>query len=151
MIQPSDLNKFNLLNGLSEEQIENIIPLMIQEEYEPGVKIITEGKPNDKIYFITSGHVLVTIKDVVINNFSEGDAFGDMEVLDVMPATASINALSHIKVITISNKALRAIYNIDVRTFSLIVMNIARELSRRLRKMVEKIVSVTPIESTDFS
>ena len=64
-----------------------------------------------------------------------------MEVLDVMPAVATIKALTPVKVMTFSNKALRAVYNIDVKTFSLMIMNLARDLSRRLRKMDEYITS----------
>ena len=128
-----------------EEQIENIIPLMVREEFNPNDMIITEGKSNDKVYFIIRGQVSVTKKEIALSRFSEGEAFGEMEVLDVMPAVASIKAMTPVTVMTISNKALRAIYNIDVKTFSLIVMNLARDLSRRLRKMDEKLASLPPI------
>ena len=37
----------------------------------------------------------------------------------------------------ISNRALRDIYKADVSTFSMIIMNLARDLSRRLRRMDE--------------
>ena len=124
-----------------EEQIENIIPLMVQEEYAPNEMIITEGKSNDKVFFILNGQVVITKKDVELTRFSEGDAFGEMEVLDVMPAVASIKAISPVTLMSISNKALRVIYNLDVKTFSLIIMNLARDLSRRLRKMDEKLTS----------
>jgi CRP-like cAMP-binding protein len=83
--------------------------------------------------------VVVTKDETVITRFGEGEAFGEMEVLDVMPAIASIKSLSPIKAMSISNKTLREIYKIDIKIFSLIVMNLARDLSRRLRKMDEKL------------
>jgi CRP-like cAMP-binding protein len=141
MVYASTLQRYSLFGGMLEEQIENIIPLMEQEEFGPDKMIITEGKPNDKIYFVIQGQVAAIKKDIVLKNFSEGEAFGEMEVLDIMPSVASIKTLSPVTVMSISNKALRTIYNMDVKTFSLIIMNLARELSRRLRKMDEVFAS----------
>jgi len=120
-----------------EEQIESIIPFMQQERYDPDEFIITEGRANDKIYFLIEGQVAVTKKDIVLSRFGEGEAFGEMEVLDVMSAVASIKALSNVTLMSISNKSLREIYKLDVKIFSLIIMNLARDLSRRLRKADE--------------
>jgi CRP-like cAMP-binding protein len=141
MVKPEVLQKYSLFGGLGEDQIENILPLMQQEKYGPNETIITEGKPNDKIFFIIEGHVAVTKRDVILSKFGEGEAFGEMEVLDVMPAVATIKSLSQVTIMSISNKTLREIYKKDVKAFSLILMNLARDLSRRLRRMDEKLTS----------
>jgi CRP-like cAMP-binding protein len=141
MVKPETLSKYSLFGGLLEEQIESIMPLMAKENFEPEDFIITEGKPNDKIYFLIEGQVAVSKGNVTLSRFGEGEAFGEMEVLDVMPAIASIKALSKVTVMSISNKSLREIYKIDVKIFSLMIMNLARDLSRRLRKMDEKFAS----------
>jgi CRP-like cAMP-binding protein len=138
MVYVETLQKYALFGGMIDEQIEKIIPLMKQERYTPNELVITEGKPHDKIYFLIEGRVEVTKRDIVLSRFSEGEAFGEMEVLDVMPAIASIRAVTQVRVMTISNQALREIYRIDVKIFSLIIMNLARDLSRRLRRMDER-------------
>jgi len=139
MIRPEVLQKYAFFGGLLEDQIETIIPLMQKETFVSGESIITEGKSNDKIFFLIEGHVEVRKKDITLSHFGEGETFGEMEVLDVMPAIASINARSQVTTMSISNKALREIYKMDIKTFSLIIMNLARDLSRRLRKMDEKL------------
>lgn len=141
MVQPQTLQKYSLFGGLLEEQIESILPHMQMESYSPEDTIIAEGKPNDKIYFLIEGQVVVTKKDVVLSRFGEGEAFGEMEVLDVMPAIATIKPISPVKVMSISNRALREIYKVDIKAFSLILMNLARDMSRRLRKMDDKVTS----------
>jgi len=140
MVHPQTLQKYALFGGLSEEQIKNILPYMLHETYRADELIITEGKPNDKVYFLIEGQVAVIKKDTLLMRFSEGEAFGEMEVLDVMPAAASIKSLTEVTVMSVSNKALRTIYKIDIAAFSLILMNLARDLSRRLRRMDEKLV-----------
>jgi CRP-like cAMP-binding protein len=141
MVKPQTLQKYSVFGGLMEEQIESIMPLMLLENFAADEMIITEGDPNDKIYFLITGQVAVIKKDIELSRFTEGEAFGEMEVLDIMPSIASIKALSQVTTMSISNKSLREIYKLDVKIFSLIIMNLARDLSRRLRKMDEKVAS----------
>jgi CRP-like cAMP-binding protein len=139
MIQSSTLQKYALFGGLMEEQIQEILQFMEKEKFDPEDMIITEGRPNDRLFFIIEGQVAVSKKDVVLARFSEGDVFGEMEILDVMPAVASIKALTKVTTMTISNKSMREIYKKDIITFTLVLMNLARDLVRRLRKMDEKL------------
>jgi len=143
MVNPESLQKYSLFGGLEPGQIELIHPLMTLETFGPDEYIITEGKPNDKIYFLIEGTVAVTKNNVALSRFGEGEEFGEIEVLDVMPSAASIRSISNVKVMSISNKTLRDIYKLDIKIFSLMIMNLARDLSRRLRRMDEKLAEVT--------
>jgi CRP-like cAMP-binding protein len=139
MVESQALQHYSLFGGLLEEQIDQIRPLMEQEAYQSGDAIITEGSPNDKIRFILDGKVAVFKENIKLFEFGKGDAFGEMEVLDVMPSAATIRALSPTRVMSISNRTLREIYKIDIKTFSLLIMNLARDLSRRLRSMDDRV------------
>ena len=141
MVKSESLQKYSLFGGLLEEQIQSLIPLMKEESYNPGELIITEGSANDKIFFIIEGQVSVSKRDVELSRFGEGEAFGEMEVLDVMSATASIKSISQVTALSISNRALHQIYKMDVKIFALMLMNLARDLCRRLRKSDEKLAS----------
>jgi CRP-like cAMP-binding protein len=140
MVTSGTLTKHSLFGGVLEEQIEKILPLMVQETYGAGEVIIVEGQRNDRIRFIIEGKVKVEKGGIVLSEFGEGDTFGEMEVLDVMPSVASIKALSPVTVMSISNMALHEIYKTDVKIFALLIMNLARDLSRRLRKMDDKAI-----------
>jgi CRP-like cAMP-binding protein len=61
------------------------------------------------------------------------DWFGEMSILDVMPRSATVRALSPSRVLRITAHDLDALYRRDLRSYSLLVLNIAREMSRRLR------------------
>ena len=140
MITLETLQKYSFFGGLPEEQIEKILPLMELESYGPDTDIIVEGRINDRIYFLISGDVAVIKGGVSLTRLGEGEIFGEMEVLDVMPSAATIRSLCDVTVMAISNKAFREIYKSDIKAFSLMTMNLARDLSRRLRKMNEKAV-----------
>ncbi len=51
--------------------------------------------------------------------------------------SASIRALEPVNALSLSNGDLLKIYQTDMPTFTLIVLNLARELSRRLRRLDE--------------
>jgi len=142
MLNPHDLHKYSLFGGLQDEQIELIIPLMEQENYEAGSEIIMEGTANDKVRFILEGSVAVEKRGLILTEFKKGDTFGEMEVLDIMPATASIKALNSVTVMSISNKSLRQIYKNDIKAFAIIIMNLARDVSRRLRALNERVIEI---------
>jgi CRP-like cAMP-binding protein len=127
------LQKHALFGGFSVEQIDKIVPLMDHETFNAGDTILVEGSPNDKIHFLVEGRVAILKGDLLLSELTEGHTFGEMEVLDIMPASATAKAVTDVTVMTMSNRALREIYHDDVKTFSLLLMNLARDLSRRIR------------------
>ena len=144
MIDLSVLGKCSLFDGLDEEQIGRIMPLMEHEEYEAGKDIIVEGTPSKRLRVILEGRVLVVKHGMILSEFGAGDVFGEMEVLDVGPVEATIKTLVPTSVIALSIDALGEIYEHNLEIYSFLVMNLARDLSRRLRRMNSKAVSHSP-------
>jgi CRP/FNR family transcriptional regulator, cyclic AMP receptor protein len=149
MVEPEKLQKYSLFGGLLPDQINQILPHMIDESYNAGDIIIVENTPNDSIRFIVEGQVAVIKNNKLLCEVGEGNTFGEMEVLDVMPSVATIKAIVPTRTISISNRELREIYKFDLQSFSLIVMNLARDLSRRLRYMDERAVEDAPQKKND--
>jgi CRP-like cAMP-binding protein len=137
MVDSSHLSKYSLFGGLLLEQIEELLPLMKHETYAAGEDIIAEGKRNDRIRFIISGRVEVLKNGLVLSERREGDTVGEMELLDMLPAAATVRSVGPVEVTSLSNTTLHEIYKRDIKAFSLIVMNLARDLSRRLHRMDE--------------
>lgn len=132
------LRKYAFFGGLSDEQIDMVRSLMEEEYYKNGDAIILEGSQNDKLHFILEGKATASKGGVELIEFKAGDTFGEMEILDVMPSAATILALSDTKILSLSHRSLHKLSRLDIKTFSLIIMNLARDLSRRLRRMDEK-------------
>jgi CRP-like cAMP-binding protein len=144
MIEPSELQKYSLFGGLMQDQIDGVFPLMKHEKYEAGETIIAEGEENGRVIFIFSGRVAVIKNGLVLTELKEGDTVGEMEVLDMMSSAATIRALETVEAASISNGAFYEIYKQDLKTFAIIVMNLARDMSRRLRKMDDRVVKESP-------
>jgi CRP/FNR family transcriptional regulator, cyclic AMP receptor protein len=149
MVDLTSLHSHSLFGGITEEQITSIRDFFVYEEYAEGEFIEKEGETGDRIYFIIDGNVEILkkiTKSGTLNRiftFSEGDVFGEMELIDVQPCAASVRALKTTKVLTLSNKGLYSICKYDLKVFSLIIMNLARDISRRLRK-ADDIIALCP-------
>jgi len=137
MIDTNALQKYSLFGGVLPEQIDRIKPLFSYARYDAGDMPMREGDPNDKIFFIVGGRVSVSKQGITIAELGEGETFGEMELIDVMPSIATVTALEPLEVVTISNAALYKISKCEPKAFALMIMNLARDLSRRLRRMDE--------------
>ncbi|MEI6874500.1 MAG: cyclic nucleotide-binding domain-containing protein [Spirochaetota bacterium] len=137
MVDPGALEKYSLFGGLVPAEIELVRTLLGRASLTEGEAVVVEGEPSDRIYFILEGRVAVSKRGIPIADLVEGDTFGEMEFLDVMPSVATIRAKTSTELATISNRALYELSKMSLKTYAIIVMNLARDLSRRLRRMDE--------------
>lgn len=141
-------NKFlyshSLFGGLTEVELDEIRTHFKEEHYKTGDIILREGEPNNRLFFIISGSVSIVRQrfsssnpaeeeTVVLSNFVEGDTFGEMELIDIQPCAASVRADSDTVAYTFTNNDLYQLSKWNPKTHTMIIMNLAREISRRLR------------------
>ena len=144
MVDVAALQKYSLFGALLPEDIDRLRPFMQNVDYAVGEEIIREGEPNGRLHFVLEGRVEVLKRDQELLELGEGETFGEVEVLDPKPAVASIKALVPTRVAIISNSALHEIYKADPRIFAIIIMNLARDIARRLRRMDEMACGAPP-------
>jgi CRP/FNR family transcriptional regulator, cyclic AMP receptor protein len=147
MIAFESLKDYSLFGGLQPDELESIRPLLETKSHDAGDLLLREGQPNDRIYFILEGSVSIERSGTVLATLGEGDTFGEMEFLDVMPAVATVRARVATTVAAISNRALRELSRTSMRAFALVVMNLARDLSRRLRRMDEIVAGLRSVQT----
>ena len=68
-----------------------------------------------------------------MREFVPGDCFGEMALMDLFPRSASIRALADCTAIELTPDDLMRLYEHDLEQFTLVQMNIGREVCRRLR------------------
>lgn len=143
MINAKFLQCHSLFGGITDEEMKKIIPHLKEEQFDAGTDIVVEDDDGDRIYFICQGSVEVLKKHTDANNTTQrklaelyaGDAFGEMELIDVQHRAATVRALEPVSALSLSNKDLYQLYHEDIKIFTVIMMNLARDISRRLRKM----------------
>jgi CRP-like cAMP-binding protein len=141
MVTREYLQSHALFGGVDDDAMADIIPLRRHETYTKGAYVVREGDPESQMYFIRAGTVEVVkfsdtqareLRLVILN---EGDTFGEMELIDIQSRSASVRALENLTVLTLSSEDMYEIFERNQAAFIIMLMNIAREISRRLRKM----------------
>jgi len=84
-------------------------------EYKPGTRIILEGEESQDVYYILEGHVRIN-KRVVLHDgrhiqsgfcdLAEGDTFGELNLFDGSPRSASVVAIDQVKLLKINRGVL---------------------------------------------
>ena len=69
----------------------------------------------------------------LLRRLAAGDCFGEMALIDLLPRSASVIALDDCEALQITAGMLHEIYRHDPEQFTLLQMNMGREVSRRLR------------------
>ncbi len=136
------LKRCSLFGGLTGDAFEHLRPYIRRQGFPAGTVILAEGSVNDRIYFIESGRVAITkatsseigTVDRHIVTMAGGDTFGEMELIDIQPCEATVRAVEDTVTLTLSNHDLYRVSKVDMKTYALLIMNLARELSRRLRQ-----------------
>lgn len=129
-----------MFGGLGEAELNLVRPLLDEIDYAAGSRILVQGEPNNSVYFILSGEVAIRKhpgeqggKEREIAILHAGDSFGEMELIDIQSCAASVVCLTDVRVITLSNRNLYLLSKTNLMTYTMIIMNLARDISRRLR------------------
>lgn len=130
-----------IFGGIREDILDFILATAEILTIPSGEYFFRENDTGNAMFVLESGKVAVikTWKSVeyLLTEFHEGDCFGEMSLIDLGPRTASVVALEECSAIKLSNSNILRIYQKDLEQFTMIQMNMGREVSRRLRSMDE--------------
>ncbi|MFA7370887.1 MAG: cyclic nucleotide-binding domain-containing protein [Sphaerochaetaceae bacterium] len=140
------LRQHSMFGGLSEEELNLVRPLLVEHTYLQDQTLLNQGEPNSTVYFIVSGEVSVVKNNRLLTTLTVGDSFGEMELIDIQPCAASVITLSEVNAVTLSNRDLYKLSQNHLMVFTIIIMNLARDISRRLRKTDDLLAMVSKQE-----
>ncbi len=111
-----------------------------------------ENDQGSSMFVLEEGRVAVLkswanqIQDLAYLN--KGDCFGEMALIEMCPRSASIQATEDCTAIELSIDSLHELYQHDLEQFTIIQMNMSREVCRRLRKADDRLFHVRMQTST---
>ncbi len=137
------LRTHSIFGGIPDSELEKIRDLLTVKHFPAGSDIIREGEPGGDLYLIWQGSVEVLKKDpeapdaapVRIALRNVGDSFGEMELIDIQRSEATVRAREDTITLVLTNRNLYRLEKANLKTFTMIIMNLARDISRRLRAM----------------
>lgn len=132
---PDLLRRYSLFGGLIDSQLERLVARVSVTEAAAGAVIMREGEKGDRLFCLVSGEVEVRRGDRVLARLGAGETIGEMELIDMNPRSATVVALTPCLLVALARRDILALQREDLPAFTLVIMNLARDLSRRLRQM----------------
>lgn len=133
------LREIGLFGGLDDTTLEILAAELPMQNETVGARVVNEGDPAKEMFVVVAGELEVlkrspTGSEVRVAMLGPGDWFGEMAIVDVQPRSATVRALAPSFLLRMSAEDVdQLLYRRDLKAYALLVMNIARELSRRLR------------------
>jgi CRP/FNR family cyclic AMP-dependent transcriptional regulator len=137
-VTPGELRNIGLFGALSDEVLVVLSGMLTVVLPQIGEVIFREGDEANAMYVVLSGEMEVTKAsrngvDARVAMLGPGDWFGEMSIVDIQPRSATVRSVAPSRLVRISAADLDSLYRHDVRSYAIVVLNLARELSRRLR------------------
>jgi len=137
-IAAAELRNIGLFGALSDDVLAFLSEVLRVVSPAIGETIFREGDDGSTMYVVLSGEIEITKRsrggvDARVAMLGPGDWFGEMSIIDIQPRSATVRAIAPVRLLRVSAADLDSLYRHDVRSYAIIVLNLARELSRRLR------------------
>jgi predicted MFS family arabinose efflux permease len=95
------LRRIPIFAPMAATSIERILAELIRFDVPAGEVLIREGEPGDRFYVVAEGRAQVVRDGVVIAERGPGEYFGEIALLHDVPRTATITALTPMRMIAI--------------------------------------------------
>lgn len=132
------LSNVDLFSHLTEEQLELLARHSREQLFKKNSLVIREGEAGDTMFVVDAGELKVFVSDengreLVLRQIGAGAVIGDLALLDNQPRSASVQAMSDVKVIAIAREGMHHCLSSSPE----FALNIIRSLTLRLRQATE--------------
>lgn len=131
------LKSMPIFGGINRAALELILGESEEVEFDEGYYFFREGAIGENVFVLASGTALVERNwedtPIILARFRSGDCFGEMSLIDLQRRAASVKAESAGRAIKIPYQAFQKLCQNDITQYTMIMMNLGREVSRRLR------------------
>lgn len=142
MLDPQAIKDNYLVTGLTDEQLGCIAELAEERTVDQGEVLCREGERGEDLYIVIDGMFDVKIGGEVLAQVGPSTVIGEMGLIEPRPRSASVEAVrtSHVAAINQRELRLTLIENGDLGF--LVLCNVARLLSERLRHADGKLAAL---------
>lgn len=136
-----------VFGGLRDDIVKRLLDGSHYVEREGGEPFFLEGDRGDSSFIVEAGSAALfkpgeSGASHQIRSFLPGECFGAMALLGVYPRSGVVKALEKCRAVEIKADQLFSIYQTDPEQYLLMFMNMARDLSRRLRDTDDQLVAL---------
>jgi CRP-like cAMP-binding protein len=132
------LGRIAIFAGLPDRVMSLIADNMRVVHVVPGAQLLREGEHAHSMFVVRDGELQILKRgkggtEYKLAMLKAGDVVGEMALIDIQPRSATARAIGQATLYVLDLAEIGKLYKDDVEAYALLVLNIAREISRRLR------------------
>ena len=136
------LKKSPIFSMVMTDDLRVVAQAMEKQEYFAGERIFEIGDQGDHLYIIVSGKVGISLESKpssksYIATLSSGDCFGEMNLLDDLPRSATAEVIEDTILLSLEKTRLRGL----IQSYPDMSVGMLRSLSLRLRDANQKLIN----------
>lgn len=132
------LSRVDLFSELTTAERDSLEDAARLRQGKTGEQIIHQGKARDKMFIILEGRAEVRVNHIPIVTLSGQSLVGEIEFLDMLPASADVFLLEETPLVELNYDALTRLMENQPRMGYVIMRKIAQITAMRLRKSTQK-------------
>jgi CRP/FNR family transcriptional regulator, cyclic AMP receptor protein len=142
------LQAIPIFAGLTPVALTEIAEAAQVAVFAKGDIIVREGEAGNRMFIIGSGSVevvkyLAQPGETVLAVLRARDFLGEMSIIDCVARSASIRAIEDTTLFSLKGTDLYRLFQHHPDQYAIVILNIARDISRRLRAIDEKFTAIS--------
>lgn len=132
------LGQAKLLAGLTDKERAALESAATLRHGKEGERIIEQGKSFGRMFIVLEGQIEVRVNGKIVATLPEQSLVGEVEFLDMLPASADVVILKEAQLVELNNVALTGLMKKQPRLGYVLMSEIAKIEVQRLRAMNPK-------------
>jgi hypothetical protein len=124
------LKALSIFTGTSDEVLADVAAALKEQTVTAGETVFEKGDVGRTLFIITEGRIRIYDNEWTIAELKDGDAFGEMSILDPAPRSASATALKDSHLLRLDQESFREL----LTDHSEVAWRVMQLLTRRLRE-----------------
>jgi CRP/FNR family transcriptional regulator, cyclic AMP receptor protein len=142
------LGSIPIFAGLNAAALSEIASAVEEAAFRTGDIIVREGEAGNRMFIIFSGGVEVVkhlgqTHETILAVLRPKDFLGEMSIIECVTRSASVRAVEDTSLFALKGTDLYRLFKRYPDQYAIVILNIARDLSRRLRAIDEKFSAVS--------
>jgi CRP/FNR family transcriptional regulator, cyclic AMP receptor protein len=142
------LETIPIFAGLDAVALSEIAAAVQEMCFRAGDIIVKEGESGNRMFIIHSGRVevvkhLAQAHETLLAVLRPQDFLGEMSIIECVARSASVRAVEDTTLFALKGTDLYRLFQHHPDQYAIVILNIARDLSRRLRAIDEKFSAIS--------
>ncbi|MBV9390739.1 MAG: cyclic nucleotide-binding domain-containing protein [Verrucomicrobia bacterium] len=142
------LETIPIFAGLNDAALTELAGALEENEFSEGTVIVREGESGNRMFIIHTGRVEVVKRigqtgEVILAIFGPKNFLGEMCIIECVARAASLRAAEDCSLFSLRGTDLHRLFKHQPDQYAIVILNIARDLCRRLRALDETFTAIS--------